>query len=304
MGYGRIKARLDAGRTIILDGGTGTELEKRGAPMNEAAWCGLVAIEQPELLESVHADYIEAGADVITANTFASSRLMLEVAGAADRVQEIATAAVETAKRARDQSGREIAIAGSLSHMVPVASGTDNILGDGPDTATMQVAFEELAEALVTGGAELIILEMMYFPERMKLAIDAALATGLPVWCGLSARSDGDGRLLSFSRQKEIPFADVIASLPETDFDAVGVMHTHLNDIAPALRMLDGRGPLMAYPDSGYFAMPNWQFVDIATPEGLVAHARNWQNLGTLVLGGCCGIGVEHIRALSALRND
>ena len=100
MSYLDVKRRLDAGEIVVLDGGTGTELQRRGAQMDPSAWCGPASLNNSELLTQVHLDYIDAGADVITANTFASSRLMLTPAGFADRVEEINRIAVEAALRA------------------------------------------------------------------------------------------------------------------------------------------------------------------------------------------------------------
>ena len=122
MTYKNLKDRLDAGEIIVLDGGTGTELQRRGAQMDPSAWCGPASLNNSELLTQVHLDYIDAGADVVTANTFASSRLMLTPAGYADQVEEINRIAVEAALRARDLAtkqspSRKIAVAGSLSHM-------------------------------------------------------------------------------------------------------------------------------------------------------------------------------------------
>jgi S-methylmethionine-dependent homocysteine/selenocysteine methylase len=93
MNYAEIEQRLKNGGIVILDGGTGTELERRGVPMNAEAWCGPATIEHTDVLESIHRDYVAAGADIITANTFASSRLMLGQAGFADRFEDINTKA-------------------------------------------------------------------------------------------------------------------------------------------------------------------------------------------------------------------
>src|SRR5258708_223417 len=119
MRYARLKERLAAGEAIILDGPTGTELQRRGAPMDPAAWCGPATLDNDRMLTEIHADYIHAGADVITANTFASSRLILAKAGLADRVREINERAVAAALRARDTAanGAAVVVAGSLSHM-------------------------------------------------------------------------------------------------------------------------------------------------------------------------------------------
>jgi len=125
MSYEDLKRRLADGGIVILDGGTGTELQRRGAPMNPEAWCGPASLEHLSILEAIHRDYIAAGADIITANTYASSRLMLGSAGLDERFEDINRAAVRAAMRAREASGRAgIAVAGSLSHMVPMAAGT------------------------------------------------------------------------------------------------------------------------------------------------------------------------------------
>ena len=88
MSYASIKNRLQHGDIVLLDGGTGSELEKRGATMDPEAWCGLATLKNVDILEGIHRDYIAAGADIITANTYASSRLMLEPAGYADRLRK------------------------------------------------------------------------------------------------------------------------------------------------------------------------------------------------------------------------
>ena len=105
MPYTHLKQRLNAGERILLDGGIGTELERRGVPMNPDAWCGPTSVEHRATLEQVHLDYITAGVEIITTNTFDSSRLMLEPAGLGDRVAELNQAAVEAALSAKARSG-------------------------------------------------------------------------------------------------------------------------------------------------------------------------------------------------------
>ena len=81
----------------------------------------------------------------------------------------------------------------------------------------------------------------------------------------------------------------------------ITVMHTSPSDTAEALMVVRRHwdGPLGVYPESGYFTMPDWQFVDIIEPGDLVARSRVWKALGASIFGGCCGIGPEHIRALA-----
>ncbi len=306
MGYGAIRERLQAGDIVLLDGGTGTELQRRGVQMDPGAWCGPVSLESGDVLERVHRDYIAAGADVITANTYASSRLMLEPAGYGERFEEINRAAVDAAHRAREASGRsDVLVAGSLSHMAPFVVGSAQ-----PDTArapsatAMQDAYTELAVFLRDSGCDLILLEMMYYPERMGLAFEAALATGLPVWAGFSARRGEDGRLLSYAPEQDIPFEQLVSVLENYDVAAAGVMHTPSHLVADALAILRNHyeGPLLAYPDSGYFRMPEWQFEEVIPPGEFLRHASDWVADGVQIVGGCCGLSPEHIDALRPLR--
>lgn len=308
MTYNGLKRRIDAGEIIVLDGATGTELQRRGAAMDPAAWCGPATLQHDRLLTEIHADYIRAGSQVITANTFASSRLLLKGAGLADRAAEISRRAVEAARRARDTTpgGRDVVVAGSLSHMVPVVPGRDAADPNAvPSDAEIGDALDELARSLAAAGCELIILEMMFHPGRIRLALRAALATGLPVWFGLSARRASDGRVISFYRGGDIPLDDVIALIPAAGVDVVGVMHTGAEIMDEALTAVRRRyaGPLMAYPDSGYFEMPDWRFVDVITPARLEEFFAVWLAQGVRLIGGCCGLTPDHIAAAVRARD-
>ncbi|MEM7024102.1 MAG: homocysteine S-methyltransferase family protein [Pseudomonadota bacterium] len=255
-------------------------------------------MSHPDVLERVHADYIAAGADVITTNTYASSRLMLARAGRGDEVPAAVEAAVTAARRARDRAEgeRPIAIAGSLSHMVPSVEGST-----GPNDVEMLAAFRELAGELAEQGCDFLLLEMMYHPDRMPLVIQAARETGLPIWLGTSARSGEDGELLSAFGRAAFPFEDVAALIPDQGIEVAGVMHTAATLTDPALEAVRARfaGLLMAYPDSGHFEMPHWRFVDIMPPSVFVDHCQRWAHAGVQVLGGCCGLGLPHIEALA-----
>ncbi|MDZ7670632.1 MAG: homocysteine S-methyltransferase family protein [Gammaproteobacteria bacterium] len=302
MNYSTIADRLQSGGIVLLDGGTGTELEKRGAAMHPEAWCGPATVDSVEILEGVHRDYISAGADIITANTYASSRLMLEPAGYADRFEEINRAAVAAAHRAREASGREdVLVAGSLSHMCPIAPDSDlTDLNREPPAEVMRDAFHELATLLCDAGCDLLLLEMMYYPKRIALALEAALATGLPVWAGFAVRRDEQGAVVGFARERSIPFADILPVLEGAHVRAAGLMHSSADVIAEATGILrrEFDGPLMAYPDSGYFRMPHWQFEDVIEPDVLAGFARTWVDDGVQILGGCCGLSPNHIAAL------
>jgi S-methylmethionine-dependent homocysteine/selenocysteine methylase len=307
MSYAQLKRRLDRDEVIILDGATGTELQRRGAKMDDSSWSAPAALTDFDLLTQIHADYIRAGSDVVTANTFSASRLLLEPAGYGDRVAEVIRRSVEAAQRARviAAGGRPVAVAGSISHMLPVLPGQNHTdPARLPSKAAIADAFNEQAEALKAAGADLIILEMMFTPYLVKLALDAALGSGLPVWFGMSVRRAKDGHLIAFEESEEQPHAPVVAMLPTSGIDVAGCMHTNAEIMLDALATLRPRfkGPLMAYPESGYFEMPDWRFVDVITPERLKQFYLSWLAQGVRLIGGCCGLSAEHIKAAADAR--
>jgi homocysteine S-methyltransferase len=302
MSYTTLQKRLRNGDIILLDGGTGTELEKRGVLMDSEAWCGPATLKNADILEGVHRDYIAAGADVITANTYASSRLMLEPAGFADKFEETNRAAVAIAHRARKASGRtDLLVAGSLSHLCPITADSNRPdLDREPPADEMRAAFHELATLLCDAGCDLILLEMMYYPHRIPLVFEAALSTGLPVWAGFSLRRDTQSQIVSYAPEQPIPITELFAILDRTEVQAAGLMHTSSDVIGDGITLLRQQyeGPLMAYPDSGYFRMPHWKFEDVIEPDVLVGFARTWIDAGVQILGGCCGLSPVHIAAL------
>ena len=114
------KERLDGGEVLLIDGGMGTELQRRGVPMTLEAWSGTAARLHADTVQQVHEDYIRAGAQVIITNTFGTNRLMLEAVGLGDEVVRINQQAIQSALRARERSGAErITVAGSISPSPP-----------------------------------------------------------------------------------------------------------------------------------------------------------------------------------------
>lgn len=295
------------GAVALLDGGTGTELQRRVVPMTTQAWCGPAALDHVATLEQVHRDYIAAGADIVTANTYASARHLLAQDGFGDQFEPINRAAVRAARAARDAAGRpDVLVAGSLSHRGPIATGTAVPAGGATDPAEMAASVRELAWLLREAGCDLILLEMMYDPARMPAVFEAASEAGLPVWAGFSARRAANGRVVGFDPGQDIAFADVVSELSHWEISAAGVMHTAADVVSDALAILRAQysGPLMAYPDSGFFKSPHWQFEDVMSPDDLHAFAAGWIADGAQVIGGCCGLSPEHIAALAPLRRD
>jgi homocysteine S-methyltransferase len=277
---------------VVIDGGMGSELEARGAPMDHEAWCGLANLESPDLVRAIHEDYIAAGADLVIANTFPTNRAALDAAGYGDRVEEANRAAVAAAFAARDRAGRPVTVAGSMSIWGPHEEAR---LEDAPSEAHVLEVYGEQAAILAEAGVDLIVLEM--FDTRWTAGLRAARATGLPVWAGVWGRLGPDGDLRAptgHSLEDDLP--ELIADGP----DAVLVMHSPLEAVRPALAAIARHwdGPRGAYPHAGHFERPNWIFTEVA-PSVLADEAEQWVADGAAFVGGCCGTRPEHIRAIS-----
>ena len=299
----RVEREIAEGAVILLDGATGSELERRGAEMHSDAWAAMATFAAPELLRSVHEDYIRAGSRVITTNTFSNNRIMLGPAGLGERSVELTRRAVEVALEARDRlgAGDTVAVAGSMSHMIPFPAGTERRDPDRlPTPEVAGAAFREMAQTLAESGVDLILLEMMSDPALANPAIAAARETGLPVWVGFSCRGSPPDEPVSFA----LPGLDPAEMLRSTHFDgagALGIMHTNVGFISGLIETIRARwdGPVMAYPDSGgRFEMPKW-ITDPIPPEEFADAALRWVEEGAQIVGGCCGFGVEHIDALA-----
>ena len=296
--YNNIQMKLDHDLTIILDGGTGTDIQRRGAPMSGETWCAEVNLTHPDIVRTVHEDYISAGADIITANTFASSALSFNHYRRDDDLLKIDAAAVAIAKKAA--AGRPVAVAGSVSTMRPVEPGSDRTLMEKEWTEPeARELFRRKVENLAHAGVDLLMMEMMRDVDYSVFATEAAIATGLPVWVGISVERRADGLLSGFGREDQL-LEDVAKRLAATHPAVMNIMHTSSNDTDEALDILRKYwdGPMGVYPECGYFKSPDWQFVDVISPSDLVAKSHDWQARGASIFGGCCGIGPDHIAAL------
>jgi S-methylmethionine-dependent homocysteine/selenocysteine methylase len=298
--YSKIAEKLIRGETIILDGGTGTDIQRRGAPMSGETWCAEVNATHPEIVRAVHDDYIAAGADIITANTFATSALNFNYRKRDDEMLALDAAAVNIAKNAA--KGTTVCVAGSVSTQRPNVLGTDRTdLSFNWPADEARVLFRRKVDNLKSLGVDLLMMEMMRDTDYSLYACEAAMATGLPVWIGISVERNAQGQLVGFGRtdQKLEDTAKALAALKPA---VMTIMHTSPNDTAEAIDVLRQywQGPVGAYPESGYFQAPDWVFVDEIKPNDLATYSKLWQNHGATIFGGCCGIGPDHIKRLSS----
>ena len=299
-----LSERLGRGEIVLMDGAVSTEFERHGVAMDAEVWSATAHRSHPEIVRRVHEDYIRAGAQVITANTYATARHVLEAIGLGDETAAINKEAVEIARQARDTAAAgDVWIAGSMSSMPPL--GEMRTTPRGPGVAGN---YREQAGILAESGADLIVAEMMLDQVNAPLVVEAALATGLPVWIGFSAVLEvGDERVAGWRRGTDFTdmlpedFEDMLDAVLVFGGEAAGIMHSPISATGPALDLLASHwsGPKLAYAETGAFDNPGWDFTQIASPDDYADAVEGWvRDKGVQIVGGCCGTGPEHIRAI------
>ena len=302
--YTKFISRLKTKDLIPLDGAIGTELQKRGVKM-DGSWCGSASLHQ-DILKKVHIDYINAGSKIITTNTYASSRIMLKAAGMEKRFEEINLKAINSALSARKETNKnDVLIAGSISHRYPIADG--DILSQAVVNVSkneLQDSTYEMLHLLSNNGCDLILLEMMYRPERMKVVFDVMRKSKIPVWVGFSCRKSDTGEILSLTDESKVTFEEMMLLAENYEFDVWGAMHTSVDIMDECIKMIkeNFNGPIFAYPDSGGWLSPNWTFDNVINPKKFIEKVKVWHSLGAQIIGGCCGTSPDHIKAISRIK--
>jgi homocysteine S-methyltransferase len=285
---------LKAGNILILDGPMGTELIRREVPIPAPLWSAAALRTHPGVVLEIHHDYLRAGADILTTNSFRTARRPLAKAGLGKDAARLTRKSVQLAQEARDQTGggRAIWIAGSLAPLedcyAPAASAFE---------AFAYAEHLEHASHLADAGVDLILIETMNAVSEAMAALRAARDTRLPVGVGLVCHSHG--RLLSGEKVQDA--ARALSTL-RPDFVSVNctpVMGTRvaLKAIAEEIDL-----PLCAYANAGQPMKDpgTWRFDPGMNPESYVRAARTWVKSGARIVGSCCGTGPDYIRALSA----
>ena len=301
--------RLSAGDKLLLDGGTGSELQRRGVDVSKrtadggiGAWSATANVDAPDVVRAVHEDYLRAGADIITTNSFWSNRTRLARLGQADRMEEYTRVSVKLAREAVDDSGFDAYVAGSMAP--PAGRRSPGNIVNRDDLAG---EFRDQAAVLAEAGADLILLEYVSSVEEATTLVSAAAATGLPVFLGLK-HFDAAGTLAS----KE-DAADAVRAVEDLPVAAVLDMCSPPEEITavfPRIREAF-EGPIGAYANIGYRGDPKapsdatrqWHRIDVGenTPDRYAEYARGWLAEGAQIIGGCCASGPEHIAALRPL---
>jgi 5-methyltetrahydrofolate--homocysteine methyltransferase len=266
----RLAALIGAGRPVLFDGGMGTLLQDSG--LEDGAPGELWNLENPDAVRAAHAAYAEAGARILTTNTFGGTRPRLDMHGLGDRLAEVNRRAAEIARSVADEHG--LLVAGDL----------------GPTG--------ELLAPLVEGGIDLVLVETLSDLAEADAALAAAreVAPDLPVAVTMSF--DTNVRTMMGVRP-----GDAVAHLAAAGADAVGANcgrgPEEMELIAAEMaRARTGEVLLVAQSNAGLPQVVGDHFEYDATPADLAAHATRLAGLGIDLVGGCCGSTPAHIAAI------
>ena len=279
--------RLAEPRPILLDGGTGTELAQRGLDTSSPIWSAMALLDAPHVLEQVHRDYLEAGAELLISNTFRTHRRSLAKVGLGDEAARLTGLAVSIAQKAVRASGQAAFVAGSMGPLEDSYTPFDQ-----PHEEFLR-EHRELANNLVAAGVDLLIVETMNTVQEARAAAQAASETGLPF--GVSFVCGADGRLLSGETLQAAvdavaPFGPSFLSINCTP--APGML-TALQALRAATEL-----PIGAYANAAHSEdFEHWE--QAAAPEGYAQLAGEWLAYGAQLVGGCCETRPEHIRAIA-----
>lgn len=285
---------LTAERPLLLDGGMGSELMRRGFPPGGCPeeW----NLVRADVVAEIHRAYFAAGSDIVNTNTFGGSSLKLDAYGFAGRAAELNAAGARVALSVRDEEFPDRFVAGDLGpcgHLLaPMGRATKE---------QVAASFREQAEALVSAGVDLINIETMFDLTEARLAVEAVrtLARDLPVLASMAFKPSAKG----FRTMMGVDPATSVATLRAAGATLVGcnceITADAMAALVPELAVLNG-GATYAQPNAGQPHLVDGTTVYEETPEHFAGIVAGYVTQGARIVGGCCGTTPAFISALAA----
>src|ERR1700760_434820 len=294
--------RLFAGGPVLCDGAMGTMLYARGVFINRCY--DELNLTQPELIREIHAEYLQAGAEVIETNTFGGNAFRLELHGLKDKVREINVAGVRLARECvnqiREKQATEAFVAGAIG---PLGVRLEPLGKVGLDEA--RAAFAAQIRPLVEGGpgvgVDLLIIETMTSLAEAHQAILAARSEAPGVKVVVMMTVDEEGNCLDGTSAET-----AAVKLTEWGADALGCNCSAgpatVLSVIERMRPVTSK-PLAAMPNAGIPRAVDGRTIYLTSPEYMASFTRKLVKAGASIVGGCCGTTPSYTRAMkSSLR--
>jgi methionine synthase / methylenetetrahydrofolate reductase(NADPH) len=277
----RFLERLESGPLVVADGGMGSLISAAVPRLRCPEEANLRA---PEAVVSLHVSFINAGADLIETNSFGANRRKLAAHFLEDELESINSTAVKLARQARETTGKDVFIAGSIGP-----------IGQAATSRIRRELFAEQASVLEGRGADLFMIETFYDLDEVVDAVEAVRSvSSLPI-VALMTFDEGAETLAG------ITAAEAAQRLAELDVSAMGANHGA--GLLAALHALDEMGkngkPLAALPNIGLASLAGGRVIyPHASPEYFAEFAAHARDLGARIIGGCCGTTPAEIAAI------
>lgn len=270
---------------LIFDGAMGTVIYEKGVFLNTCY--DELNLTNPDLIKSIHQDYVTAGADVILTNTFGANRIKLEKYGLANKVREINIAGAKLAK--------------SISEEVYVLGSIGSNLSSGEiltpeNIEQVKDSYREQISALVEAKVDGIIFETFFDIEELLLASSIAKEFDIPVIASMT-----------LTKEMETPKGlSIVTALKKLDksqsVDILGLNcsigpHAMLSAVEKVIGSISK--PLVVQPNAGHPQKRDGRMIYLSTPEYFTSYCKNYINMGVMGVGGCCGTNVEHIKEMA-----
>lgn len=287
------KKRLDEG-VIVCDGAMGTYLNQKGVSYDRCF--DELNLSQPDLVGEVHREYIEAGAEMIETNSFGGNRFRLGTHGLENSLRDINLKSVKIAREAREISGVDVYIAGSMGPLGKTIEPFGKIkLNEARE------AFREQAEALLEGGVDIFMIETISRVDEMVVAIEAVKSVSdLPIVAQVTFTTEGSTFFGSTP-------AEMVQKILPLDVEVIGancsVGPQKMLEVIEQLAEL-GVPYIAAQPNAGLPRYYGGRFIYLSSPDYFAEYARLFARVGVRIIGGCCGTTPEHIRKVAAITGD
>ena len=280
--------------TLLADGATGTNLFNMGLTSGDAP--ELWNVEEPEKIKSLYKGAVDAGSDIFLTNSFGGNASRLKLHDAQDRVFELSRVAAELAREVADASDRDIIVAGSVGPTGDIMEPVGTL--SHADAVEM---FQETAEGLKAGGADVAWLETISSIEEFSAAADAFDRADMP-WCGTMS-FDTAGRTMMGVTARDL--TALVETFPNPPIAFGANCGTGASDLLrTVLGFSDSARPRIAKGNAGIPKYVDGHIHYDGTPELMARYALLAHASGARIIGGCCGTTPDHLRTMrTALDN-
>ncbi len=277
---------------IMADGATGTSLWNMGLGAGEAA--ELWNDRHPDRVRSHYQASVDAGADLFLTNSYGGNASRLRLHDMQDRVQDLNRAAAELAREVADKADRAVIVAGSIGPVGEIVAPVGTL-----SHADAVEIFHEQAEGLKSGGVDVLWFETISSAEEFRAGAEAARRAAMP-WCGMMSFDTAGRTMMGITPAHLVTLVERFQNPPVAFGANCGVGVPDLLRSVLAFNATGTERPLIAKGNAGVAHLHQGRLEYDGTPALMAEYAVLARDMGVRIIGGCCGTGPDHLRAMRA----